>query len=65
MLVLAGNNRIRTLGGVVRRNGNGGTTIENSAGIEEEDQDSYQGYTIVSGRFRTPDRQGEITQSCM
>ena len=53
------------MGGVVRRSGGGGTTIQNAAQIDEEDEHAYQGYAIASGRFRTTDRQGELAQSCL
>ena len=64
-VLLTGNDQIRTLGGVVRRSGGGGTAIQNAAQIDEEDEHSYQGYAIVSGRFRTTDTQGELDQSCV
>ena len=51
------------MGGVVRRSGGGQTAIENSAEIDEEDEHSYQGYAIASGRFRAPDMQGDQASS--
>ena len=59
-MTVTGNDRLRVLGGVIRRSGGGRTEIRNSAEIVEEDEHSYQGYAIVSGRFRTRERQGEL-----